>query len=227
MVWIIVLGVILLVLGLVLFTPILVRVIREESLLVRLQIGPAKIQVYPPKEEASEEGLPEGEEKKKKEPKEKPKKKRKPITAEQVLYLLEQAPPILGRALRRVSRRVRIRPLKVHVLLSAADPADTGLLYGKVEAALAAGLPVLHRYLHIRDQDIRLYPDFEGQGMDWRLDVGVSLRLWDLLVVALCAGASALRLLIYVKRMAGGETAEAPTEKNNGKNNGAGKADAA
>lgn len=66
MVWIIVLGVILLVLGLVLFTPILVRVIREESLLVRLQIGPAKIQVYPPKEEASEEGLPEGEEKRKK-----------------------------------------------------------------------------------------------------------------------------------------------------------------
>ena len=57
-------------------------------------------------------------------------------------------------------------------------------------------LPVLHRYLHIRDQDIRIYPDFEGQGMDWRLDVGVSLRLWDLLVVALCAGASALRLLI-------------------------------
>ena len=140
---------------------------------------------------------------------------------------MEQAPPILGRALRRVSRRVRIRPLKVHVLLSAADPADTGLLYGKVEAALAAGLPVLHRYLHIRDQDIRIYPDFEGQGMDWRLDVGVSLRLWDLLVVALCAGASALRLLIHVKRMAGGETAEAPTEKNNGKNNGAGKADAA
>lgn len=199
---IIVLGVILLVLCLVLFTPILVRVIREEDLLVRLQIGPAKIQVYPSQKEASEEKAPEEAEKKKKELKEKPKKKGKPITAEQILYLLEQAPPILGRALRRVSRRVHIGPLKVYVLLSAADPADTGLLYGKVEAALMAGLPVLHRHLRIRDQDIRIYPDFEGQGMDCRLDVGVSIRLWDLLVIALCAGASGLKLLVGVKRLA-------------------------
>ena len=220
---IIVLGVILLVLGLVLFTPILVRVIREEDLLVRLQIGPAKIQVYPSQKEASEEKPPKEAEKKKQEAKEKPKKKGKPITAEQILYLLEQAPPILGRALRRVSRRVHIGPLKVHVLLSAADPADTGLLYGKVEAALMAGLPVLHRHLHIRDQDIRIYPDFEGQGMDCRLDVGVSVRLWDLLVIGLCAGASGLRVLIHAKRMAAGDAAGETKRKNNG----AGKADAA
>ena len=219
----VILCVILLLLGLILFTPIQVRVIREEDLLVRLQIGPAKIQVYPSQKEASGEKPPKEAEKKKKEPKEKPEKKGKPITAEQILFLLEQAPPILGRALRRVSRRVRIGPLKVYVLLSEENPADTALLYGRVEAALMAALPVLHRYLQIRDQDIRIYPDFQGNGMDYRLDAGVAIRLWDMLVIALCAGASGLKVLIRMKRLGtrdvSGETKEKNTE--------AGKADAA
>ena len=52
---IVILCVILLLLGLILFTPILVRVIREEEgLLVRLHVGPVKLQVYPPKEEAQQ-----------------------------------------------------------------------------------------------------------------------------------------------------------------------------
>ena len=60
----VILCVILLLLGLILFTPIQVRVIREEDLLVRLQIGPAKIQVYPSQKEASGEKPPKEAEKK-------------------------------------------------------------------------------------------------------------------------------------------------------------------
>ena len=46
---IVILCVIGLLLGLILFTPLLVRVIREEEgLLVRLHIGPAKLRLYPP-----------------------------------------------------------------------------------------------------------------------------------------------------------------------------------
>ena len=218
---IVILCVILLLLGLILFTPILVRVMREEEgLLVRLHVGPVKLQVYPPKEEAQ---LEEEEKPQEKKIKEKPAKQRKPLTKEQILYLVEKLPPILGRALRRVSRRVRIGPLKVYVLLSEEDPADTALLYGKVEAALMAALPVLHRHLQIRDQDIRIYPDFQGSGMDYRLDVGIAIRLWDVLVIGLCAGASGLKTLIGMKRL-GAKDVSSGDEK---KNTEAGKADAA
>lgn len=199
-----ILGVILLLLCLVLFTPILVRAIwEEEGPRVRLRVGPVELQAYPPRREekgdkpSKEKKTPE----KKKDTGEKPAKKRKAITAEQILYLLEALPPILGRALRRLGRRVRVGPLKVWLLLSAEDPADTALLYGRVEAALMAALPILHRHLAIRDQDIRIYPDFEGNGTDWRLDVGVSIRLWDLLVIGLCAGGSGLKALIGMKRL--------------------------
>lgn len=220
---IVILCVILLLLGLILFTPILVRVMREEEgLLVRLHVGPVKLQVYPPKEEA-QQPLEEEDKPQEKKIKEKPAKQRKPLTKEQILYLVEKLPPILGRALRRVSRRVRIGPLKVYVLLSEEDPADTALLYGKVEAALMAALPVLHRHLQIRDQDIRIYPDFQGSGMDYRLDVGIAIRLWDMLVIGLCAGASGLKTLIGMKRL-GAKDVSGGDEK---KNTEAGKADAA
>lgn len=222
---IVILCVILLLLVFVLFTPILVRVIREaEGLCVRLRVGPVKLQIYPPKKEEKGDKPPEEKkEPKEKKPKEKPAKKRKPPTAEQILYLLEVLPPVLGRALRRVSRRVRIGPLKIWLLLSTADPADTALLYGRVEAALMAALPILHRHLQIRDQDIRVYPDFEENGMACRLDIGVSIRLWDLLVIGLCAGTGGLKALIGMKRL-GAKDAAGET---NTKETAAGTADAA
>ena len=222
---IIILCVILLLLGFVLFTPIRARANRdEEGLRVWLKIGPAKILLYPEKfQEGALEKPPQKEKEKKPEP-EKPAKKRKKLTVEQILYLLEGAPPILGRALGRAGRRIRICPLMVHVLVSAADPADTGLLYGKLQAALAALLPVLHRRIHIAEQDIRLYPDFEGRGMDYRLDVGIAIRLWDILAIGLCAGASGVKLLVGMKKLAPKDPAgdpEKPEKTNQSKTNGA------
>ena len=222
---IVILGVILLLLCLVLFTPILVRAIwEEEGPLVRLHIGPVKLQAYPPRREEKGDKPPKKKKaSEKKDTGEKPAKKRKSITAEQILYLLETLPPVLGRALRRVSRRVRIGPLKIWLLLSAEDPADTALLYGRVETALMAALPILHRHLAIRDQDLRIYPDFEGNGTDWRLDVGVSIRLWDVLVIGLCAGGSGLKALIGMKRL-GAKNAAGDTKT---RKSAAGAADAA
>ena len=222
---IIILCVILLLLGLVLFTPIRARVSRdEEGLRIWLKIGPAKIPLYPEKfQEEAMEAPPQKMKEKKAKP-EKPAKKRKKLTVEQILYLLEGAPPILGRALRRTGRRIRIRPLALHVLVSAEDPADTGLLYGKLQAALAALLPILHRGVRIAEQDIRLYPDFEGQGMDYRLDVGIAVRLWDILVIGLCAGASGVKLLVGMKKLAPKDPAgdpEKPQKTNKSKTNGA------
>lgn len=222
---IIILCVILLLLGLVLFTPIRARVSRdEEGLRIWLKIGPAKIPLYPEKfQEEAMEAPPQKMKEKKAKP-EKPAKKRKKLTVEQILYLLEGAPPILGRALRRAGRRIRICPLMVHVLVSAADVADTGLLYGKLQAALAALLPIVHRRIHIAEQDIRLYPDFEGQGMDYRLDVGIAVRLWDILVIGLCAGASGVKLLVGMKKLAPKDPAgdpEKPQKTNKSKTNGA------
>lgn len=165
-----------------------------------VRYGPVKIQLFPP-----EEKLEEGEKKPPKEKKAKPEKPKKPkakINMEQILYALEKLPPILGRALKRTGRCIHIRPLKLYVLVAGVDPAATAMLYGRMEAALAAGFPILERVLRLKDADVRLYMDFTERQMDFIADVGVSLRPWSLVWMALRAGGSLLKWYLGFRKLA-------------------------
>jgi len=122
-----------------------------------------------------------------KEQKETPSRQKSGINWEQIQYSLDTLPPVLLKALKRTGRRIRIEPLKVHVLIATADPADTAILYGKIHAVLAAALPTLHRLVRIREQDIQLFPDFCENEMDFIVDAGIGIRPWDLLAIGLCA----------------------------------------
>lgn len=165
-----------------------------------VRYGPVKLQLFPPKEK------PEKEEKKpskKKKPKpEKPQKPKAKINLEQILYALEKLPPILGRALKRTGRCIHIRPLKLYVLAASGNPASTAMLYGRMEAALAAGFPILERALRLKDADVRLYVDFTQRQMDFIADVGVSLRPWSLVWMALRAGGSFLKWYLGFRKLA-------------------------
>ncbi len=236
-----ILGVLLLLLAVILLTPAGVRFRYDRgdlSLLVRF--GPLKLQIFPRKEkkpprrkpeetkeepekkQAGKESAddPEKKQTEKRAPeKPKPKKKaaKKPrakINREQILYSLETLPPILGRALKRTGRRLRLTPLKVHLLVAGPDPADTALLYGRLEAALGAALPALHRLVRIKDQDVRLFLDFQREQMDLIADVGLSLRPWDLLSVGLRAGGSLLKWYLRFRKLASPPPAEEPKESN-------------
>lgn len=170
-----------------------------------LRYGPLRISLFPGKK--PEEPVGDRPEKKKK-PKEKPEKKPKPkkkrgkINREQILYALETLPQILGRALRRTGRSIRIRPLKVYVLAAGYDPADTALLYGRLEAALHGGLPLLRQAVRISEEDVRLYLDFTERQMDVIADVGVSLRPGSLVWVGLRAAASLVKWFLGFRKLA-------------------------
>lgn len=178
----------------------------QGDLALWVRFGPVKLQLFPPGEKKEKP-----EKKPQKEPsqkKEKPKKPKGKINREQILYSLEALPPILGRALRRTGRRLRVAPLKIHLLVAGPDPADTAMLYGKLEAALGAGLPVLHRLVHIREQDIRLFLDFQQEQMDLIADVGVALRPWDLVSVGVRACGSLLKWFLQFRKLASPPPAE-------------------
>ena len=129
-------------------------------------------------------------------------KKKFSINADQIRYSLETLPHILSRALRRTGRSIRLEPLKIHLLVAGPDPAGTAELYGKLEAALGAGLPALHRLVRIEDQDIRLFLDFQAEEMDCIADVGIALRPGGLAGIGLQAGGSLLKWLIGFKKLA-------------------------
>ena len=240
-----ILGVLLLLLAVILLTPAGVRFRYDQgdlSLLVRF--GPLKLQSVPRKEKKPSRRKPKEKKPEKKQaekkaaadpekkpaektaaeksapekPKPKKKAEKKPrakINREQILYSLETLPPILGRALKRTGRRLRLTPLKVHLLVAGPDPADTALLYGRLEAALGAALPALHRLVRIKDQDVRLFLDFQREQMDLIADVGLSLRPWDLVSVGLRAGGSLLKWYLRFRKLASPPPpAEEPKESN-------------
>ena len=173
----------------------------EASLWVRY--GPLKLQLYPPKK-------PQKEKKQKEPPKEKEleedgeaaPKKRLSVNREQILYTLETLPPILSRALGRARRSVRLGPMKIHLLIAGEDPAGTALFYGRAQAALAAGLPALRRTVRIREEDVRLFLDFQRTRPDCIADVGVSIRCWDAARIAVCAGGSLGKWFFGLRRLA-------------------------
>ena len=61
-----------------------------------------------------------------------------------------------------------------HITQNEKKRKKTDILYMKkiltfaMSAALAALLPMLHRRIHIAEQDIRLYPDFEARGRHFK-----------------------------------------------------------
>ena len=193
-----------LVLAAVVLTPVRARVTyNRDGLTARIRYGPLKIQLYP--RPAGEKEKKEAKPKKEKAKKEKPEKKKKPkakINREQIFYSLEKLPPVLGKALKRVGRRIVITPLQVYLLVAGTDPADTAQLYGRLTAAMANGLPVLQRTVRIREQDIRLYPDFAAEQMQCAADVGVRIRPWDVLVIGVCAGVSLVRWFLGFRKLA-------------------------
>ena len=189
-------------LAIALLIPVKARASYEDGVpFLSVRYGPVKLQLFPPKEKP--EDAPEKKTPKKKKTKaQKPKKPKAKINMEQILYALEKLPPILGRALRRTGRSIHITPLKIYVLVAGNDPAAAALLYGRMEAALAAGFPVLEKALRLKNADVRLYVDFQERKMDFIADVGVSLRPWSLVWTTLRAGGSLLKWFIGFRKLA-------------------------
>ena len=136
------------------------------------------------------------------EPTEKPGKEKSKVNREQILYSIDTLPRLLLKALRRTGKRLRIMPLKFHLLVATGDPADTAVLYGKIEGALAAFLPALHRTVRIREQDIQVIPDFCEDRMDCIVNVGIGMRPCHLLTIAFCALGGILKWYIGFKKRA-------------------------
>lgn len=207
----ILLGMILLAAAVLLLIPLNLRVSYEAGALrAWLRYASKTIDLYPPKEGKDEKtGSEDQNTAKSKE--EKPKKEKTKPNWEQISYSLDVLPRVFLRALRRTGRRIVITPLKFHLLVAGIDPADTAVLYGKLQAVLAAVLPPLHQAVQIREQDIRLFLDFCEERMDCVVDFGVRIRPWDMLTVALSAMGGVIKWYFGFKKRA--STPEASHKK--------------
>lgn len=96
--------------------------------------------------------------------------------------------------------RLRVRLLRLRLVLAGDDPADLAVNYGKAQAAMAALLAQLHRFLIIRREDVSVSCDFVGERTTVLARVDVTILLGRALCWAVHYGWRALRSYLKIKK---------------------------
>lgn len=200
----IVLWIILVLLILLLLTPVgIAAAFAERVLSLAVKIGPARVTILPQKPKTEEQKAKAEEKKARK--KEKPKREKKAsdaqkpkakLTKDDILSIVKLALKALGR----FQRSLRIDELLLHLTVATGDPYDTVLQYGYINAALGGVLPLLHNAFKVRKESVGVAMDFQQESMTVEAKLIMTLRLGQILYIALCAGGAFLLWLYRRKR---------------------------
>ena len=120
--------------------------------------------------------------------------------------------PPLKRSLFRIGRGICIKPLQLYVTLGAADdPAAGAQLYGEVNAAVWAVMPVLEQLVDIPDPYIQVDVDFDAVKTALRGEAGISIRIGTLLAAAFGIGIPAVRWFLRMQKQQKNEQKSQPS----------------
>ncbi len=201
MIWRWVLGILIFLLVLVLWTRAGVLIAFGDLVTLDVRIGPFRLHILPqrekpPKKQRKEaEKLPEpaGGKKKRTFP--------KPDLAD-IKDAVQALLPPLKRALGRTRRGIRVDPLCVSLQIGGAeDPAGAASLYGEVNGGIWAFMPALEQILDIPSPHIHTEVDFETEKTRLQGSAGVSIRIGTALAVGVGIAVPALRWLFrYMKQ---------------------------
>ena len=195
-------GIVLAVILLLLLTKVGIHVRYGDELALSAKVGVLRIKILPAKKKKSKEKKPK--EKKPRTKKKKPKaaegheKKKQKLTLEDIMDIVK-----LGlKALERFGGALRLDRLHLHICVAKDDPYDTVAQYGYLNAALGAGLPLLHRAFKIKDEHITTAFRFDTTETALQCEVIATFRIGAILRIVLCAGGGFLVWLIRRKRRA-------------------------
>lgn len=167
-----VLLVILLLLVLLALLRIKLRLSFGSELRVWLFVGAIKIDLLKKKEKKGKEKAVKKE------------KKPHPKTSfDEAIDLFKTALTAIKRALKRLKRSVRIDPLSLSVTIADSDPAKTAETYGYANAAVWTLMPLAEEAFDIPKPSIHLEMDFESERISAEGELGLSLRVIDILAI--------------------------------------------
>jgi len=163
---------------------------RAEGLFAWLRFGSFRFRVYPWEREK----------------KEKPPKPAKPkpetTLAQKVGGALDYAQSLLPIALEAAGQfyhKLRVDTLRLELTMGSSDPADAALAYGRAAAALGALWEPLTQAFHVKDGTARVDLDFDSSTMRLYGEASLSLKLGQVLWLALYFGGKVLRTFLSVR----------------------------
>lgn len=189
-----------------------VLVTLEETVAVRLEIGPFHVGLLPAKEHKEPA-------KTKKKPKtERADKKEKKAALPKLSFPMLRSGfdalwPLLKRALNRTRRGIRIHPLQLGILLGGReDPASASAAYGYVNAAVWTAMPVLEQLLVIPHPGIHVGVDYDAEKTQFRGQIGLSARIGTLLRIGLGMAWPTLKWFLKIRKEYQQAEAQTPPE---------------
>lgn len=160
---------------------------REGTLRLDARFGVFRFHILPagPKKPRAEKKPKKKSPEKEKPPQaEKPEGKKLSFALEDLEDALRTVLPALGRALKRLGRGIRIKPLRVSLTLPGLeDPAAAAKNYGIIQAAVWGGMPLAERLVDIREPSIHTDVDFLAEDLALEGEAGLTLRIGTLLAM--------------------------------------------
>ncbi|MGX8699634.1 MAG: hypothetical protein ACSW8F_06850 [bacterium] len=201
-------------LALVALLPLGVSVrFEDEGFFLAAHAGPVKLTLFPRPEKAEKQKKsrqPKKEKKPKKESEEKPKEPspRLQPTLGGLVELLEGVIPALADTLDRLRRKLTVEELTVYYTSAAADPYYAAMHYGKMSAVLEGGLPTFQRWFRVKKCDTAVSVSFDGEGDRLYFAAKLSLRIWELIYIALGMYPALKALVTFMRTSRGGKAEE-------------------
>ena len=112
----------------------------------------------------------------------------------------------------RFFKRLDVDCIMFHFVSGAPDPADAAILYGKMNAALEALIPLIRRAVRSRRTDVKTGLDFDLQAPVWEARLIISIHLWEFIFIAPPVIRGLLRWLRRHRQGAQASSAAAPQE---------------
>ena len=173
-----------------------------EALFLRVKAGPVKITILPKREKPAKPKK----KKKEKPPKddkdeEQPKKKKKksPLTLPTLLKLVRPALEAVGTFRRKLS----VDLLRLHARVGSSDPYSTAMTFGYLQSAVYGLHPLAERALNVKERDVWLTPDFTSDGIAAEGRLILTIRIGQIVWIALVLGWKALLVIIRQRKRKG------------------------
>lgn len=128
------------------------------------------------------------------------KKAGKKMTLDQILKLAREFVPLVLEAVSKFWSDLVTDELEIAVIVGSADPADTAMLYGKINAAMGAIWEPLSKAFHVKNGRAHVGVDFESQNITLYAHAALSVKIGQILRLALHFGIKALHKFIKLQK---------------------------
>ncbi len=175
----------------------------QDNLQVRVCLGSGQIRIYP---RAATEKKPK---KKKKQTKtsdkseqaaEDTRKKGKKISLDQLLNLAQRFVPLALEAAGCLWDKLVMDDLQLSITVGSNDPADAAMLYGEIHSGVAALWGPVNQIFHVKNGRAHVGIDFESDSIVLYGKTVISIKIGQILWIALYFGIKALKQLFRYRK---------------------------